>query len=865
MRVYKFLVESTRLVNLKVCDFVSLLYDNLDRGSGLLCHTPLEVDGHVYNSSVCVGVCKLNYREFQEMITKLRPQWPSSDYHLIKRNCLDFSKFFTEELGADMEKFPKHITRLPSAAKAPLKVFDKTTEAAKNFGLAVGDFLKKSNEAAQNGNFLKNLLPDFVAQSKRDNLDPTLEARKKEILHHQQSKRSNSRSNTVQHSIRPQTTPTPISATSRDYDNLRTATSQVGYSSSRSQEDLQFEISDAILLKRHHHNDLVQRLPLISSTNIGSSNLQVKQNGLYINISNTKKVSDDTLGTSPISRRAHSETPMNRVSLVCVGELSPSEVNSPLLGFRLDLSDHPTSPPAAEMTAPNGYNFDVDDAEPGFYVDSMYEEAEEEADLVFVAQTEETFSGKCNATVSVSPNRNSPPPPSLWKNNSLSSQALPNEKRKRRVLPSESRGPRIEHGTSMHDDPESPACQEFDSLMSLIQQLYSSKSNSIESEENMASALSSLSMQDIRPSQSLFTNINNSKNNNFNNNSTQNGVVDHLRGISMRSAGVSEGESAVSQHQGKPFFNGGIYSIPAVSRGCPPCYQATSQQASNVANPDSSARVLQRNISSAFSKKNSLSTAQMDNTSENETIFSTTNKNSDGMNNKKSDSHQQAVINGSSTSVSSINDCCIPTTTTRSPDSTRRASPIETGVHNHMSPSLTSNLHVIPSSSSINLSPVISSSSHNSFSVNVPAKNAPLLPNTAVNNNIRSTITEASSPVGPPRSHPYGVPIKPSNVSTLEMGNFNKQQKQNEVVVASNSAATTSFIPLTKPSQQQQQQQHKHTTPLLNNGNNKTVNPSPRIPPPPPSTNENEKAYYVCPSAPPEVKTFESVQHSLHK
>lgn len=95
--------------------------------SGVRSALPRAAEGHVYNSSVCLGATKLDQIGFAAMLGQLCRQWRGAQYHLLARNCCSFAMELCLRLGT--EPVPAWITRLPRILDAGRKALKEGQKA----------------------------------------------------------------------------------------------------------------------------------------------------------------------------------------------------------------------------------------------------------------------------------------------------------------------------------------------------------------------------------------------------------------------------------------------------------------------------------------------------------------------------------------------------------------------------------------------------------------------------------------------------------------------------------------------------------------------------------------------------------------
>jgi hypothetical protein len=80
--------------------------------TGVFSMPPRQVPNAVFRESILVGSVYLTFDEFMAVLNKLKGEWAGNSYHLLKRNCNEFSKKLLAALGL---KAPSFINRLAGA------------------------------------------------------------------------------------------------------------------------------------------------------------------------------------------------------------------------------------------------------------------------------------------------------------------------------------------------------------------------------------------------------------------------------------------------------------------------------------------------------------------------------------------------------------------------------------------------------------------------------------------------------------------------------------------------------------------------------------------------------------------------------
>mmetsp|Transcript_78758 Transcript_78758/g.228655 ORF Transcript_78758/g.228655 Transcript_78758/m.228655 type:complete len:819 (+) Transcript_78758:155-2611(+) len=78
--------------------------------SGVFCCHPKGCTAHIYREAVAMGKTMYSPRQVYEILLKLMQDWPSQDYHPLRRNCCHFSCDFCNRLGVG--DIPSWVTSL---------------------------------------------------------------------------------------------------------------------------------------------------------------------------------------------------------------------------------------------------------------------------------------------------------------------------------------------------------------------------------------------------------------------------------------------------------------------------------------------------------------------------------------------------------------------------------------------------------------------------------------------------------------------------------------------------------------------------------------------------------------------------------
>lgn len=122
-------------------------YGGTPNGTGVFACPPKGCTMHHYRESVEVGTTSMSEEAVNELLEKMKLEWPGAEYDLLRRNCVIFSNTFSKALGAG--PIPAWCTNL-AAAGATLQdgVITATTEAQKMAIIAkakAGEFDAKYN------------------------------------------------------------------------------------------------------------------------------------------------------------------------------------------------------------------------------------------------------------------------------------------------------------------------------------------------------------------------------------------------------------------------------------------------------------------------------------------------------------------------------------------------------------------------------------------------------------------------------------------------------------------------------------------------------------------------------------------------
>jgi len=107
--------------------------------------------GHVYNSSLCLGITSLTKHQVGTLLYQMCTQWRGAQYHLIRRYCCTFAAELCRRLGT--APIPAWVTRFPhildaglDAGRQALQEVEKWQEAVRSI-VGVGDAKKRMSNS----------------------------------------------------------------------------------------------------------------------------------------------------------------------------------------------------------------------------------------------------------------------------------------------------------------------------------------------------------------------------------------------------------------------------------------------------------------------------------------------------------------------------------------------------------------------------------------------------------------------------------------------------------------------------------------------------------------------------------------------
>ncbi|EKX74233.1 hypothetical protein BEWA_042710 [Theileria equi strain WA] len=111
-------------------------------GTGVMQSFPRFHPSHVYRKTIDLGKTRFSPREVNEIVERLKLQWPGNKYDLLKRNCLNFANAFCVEL--EVGEIPSWVMGLQNkinwtcdsfnSGAAKIKEFDRTVGISRAFG-----------------------------------------------------------------------------------------------------------------------------------------------------------------------------------------------------------------------------------------------------------------------------------------------------------------------------------------------------------------------------------------------------------------------------------------------------------------------------------------------------------------------------------------------------------------------------------------------------------------------------------------------------------------------------------------------------------------------------------------------------------
>lgn len=84
-------------------------------GTGVVICKPTQAMNYIFKESMDLGPTPYSEDQIQAIIEKLASQWLSKNYHLTRRNCVDFSRVLTAELK--VRELPAWVSSAADASK----------------------------------------------------------------------------------------------------------------------------------------------------------------------------------------------------------------------------------------------------------------------------------------------------------------------------------------------------------------------------------------------------------------------------------------------------------------------------------------------------------------------------------------------------------------------------------------------------------------------------------------------------------------------------------------------------------------------------------------------------------------------------
>lgn len=82
--------------------------------TGIYYHAPKQAVGAIFKERVKIGVVRMTLEECYRVLEKLKPQFWGTEYHILTKNCNNFSHEFIKSLGL---RPPRYINRLASIGR----------------------------------------------------------------------------------------------------------------------------------------------------------------------------------------------------------------------------------------------------------------------------------------------------------------------------------------------------------------------------------------------------------------------------------------------------------------------------------------------------------------------------------------------------------------------------------------------------------------------------------------------------------------------------------------------------------------------------------------------------------------------------
>lgn len=70
-----------------------------DSISGVINCIPRQMPGYEYQESICLGPTQLLEHEVDNVLIRLREEWPANSYHITRRNCMHFARTYVGHLS----------------------------------------------------------------------------------------------------------------------------------------------------------------------------------------------------------------------------------------------------------------------------------------------------------------------------------------------------------------------------------------------------------------------------------------------------------------------------------------------------------------------------------------------------------------------------------------------------------------------------------------------------------------------------------------------------------------------------------------------------------------------------------------------
>mmetsp|Transcript_19123 Transcript_19123/g.44725 ORF Transcript_19123/g.44725 Transcript_19123/m.44725 type:complete len:210 (+) Transcript_19123:100-729(+) len=106
---------------------------------GVCSMKPRQHTIHVYHQSIQIGVAKKSPEEVNKIIEEMKKEWKADDYHVLRKNCCNFSEaFLMKLLGEHLPAWVDRFGQMALGAAENLQGFVSVDRAISAIGVYAG-------------------------------------------------------------------------------------------------------------------------------------------------------------------------------------------------------------------------------------------------------------------------------------------------------------------------------------------------------------------------------------------------------------------------------------------------------------------------------------------------------------------------------------------------------------------------------------------------------------------------------------------------------------------------------------------------------------------------------------------------------